>query len=178
MFAKLAEEIRHKYSGSTISVACVLENKKRSMIAILGDSPVIAVTPKGVVMSPEHNVRTNIIERTATETRGGIYSRGYICLPDGNGLQLSRSLGDCEFGDIISKEPEIYPVYLGTKGALVIASDGLFDPSHYNDNKEDVKSIEKLVREGKGAQSLLDWANTKGPRDDNTTVIVYQCSKK
>ena len=114
---KLAEATpRHYEVGSTISI--VSATNHWAHIAFLGDSPVIIRTAGGKIdISPEHNVRSNDAERLAAEKRGGVYDNGYICKSlGGYGLQLSRALGDCEMGSIISREPEIYrqPVFLLT----------------------------------------------------------------
>jgi serine/threonine protein phosphatase PrpC len=80
--AGLDQQTRGMTSGSTVSLACILESHGRAAIAVLGDSPVVAVDRGGeMVLSPSHNVRSNPEERRTGERRGGIFRRGYLTNP-------------------------------------------------------------------------------------------------
>ena len=178
LIAHLALKTREMESGSTISVACILEGHMRASVAILGDSPVIIVDQSGKInVSPEHNVRTNLKERRAAIKRGGRYSSsGYISNDrTGYGLQMSRALGDCRMGSTITHDPEIYSVTLGPQSFVIVASDGLLDPSHKNSQELIEKAVD-VVKNGGTAHDLLAWAKARG-LEDNATVLVWKKKK-
>ena len=162
---------RHHEVGSTISLVSI--TNRWAHVAFLGDSPVIIRTAGGKIdISPEHNVRNNNAERLAAEKRGGVYINGYICEPgSGDGLQMSRALGDCKMGLIVSKEPEIYKRPVDQNSWVLVASDGLIDPSHKG--TENVEQIADMLNNGKDAGDLIEWASRKGLRD-NATAIVWR----
>lgn len=160
---------RNNEAGSTFSGVIISEELKTVSVAILGDSPVVVLDSKCKLhVSPEHNVRTNMEERRATEERGGYYSNGYICVGD-RGSQLSRALGNKHLGKVISKEPEIYtikdPVW------VLVASDGLLDPSHQN-TEELIEEIGKFAKSKADANTLMDWVKKRG-LEDNATAVVW-----
>lgn len=182
---KRADEATHNdHAGSTATVVFIpndvssgrLTSDQRTQtvayIAVLGDSPVIAKFTSGLRhVSPEHNVRTNLVEREAAEERGGIYAGGYICRGfSGPGLQMGRAFGDSNLGKIISKEPEIYDIPLGDW--LLVCSDGVTDPGHGN-MADAVAKIEALIEAGADAKTLVDRA-TKIPTGDNATAILWR----
>jgi len=166
----LNQATRRLTAGSTLSAVIIPYDKSVVSVAILGDSPVIVLDEGGKIhVSPEHNVRTNIKERKAAESRGGYYdSSGYICFGD-HAIQLSRALGDSDFGDVLLREPEIYTV--NNPVWVLIASDGLLDPGHKN-MKKLLKDIEKLARDNANADTLIAWAEKRG-LEDNATAIVW-----
>ncbi len=159
--------------GSTISLALITDTPRKVSIAVLGDSPVVVYDKQGRLhTSPEHNVRSNLEERKAAEQRGGIYSGGYIWndLGDlGQGLQMSRALGDVGLDGILSREPDIYtidkPVW------VLVASDGLFDPVHF-DTDSLFEEIRKYAERNANADELMKWAEKRGLKD-NATALVW-----
>lgn len=166
----LADLTQDYRSGAALSLVFIPADSKAAHIAILGDAPVVAALPDGSThVSPEHNVRTNDAERKAAQGRGGIYQNGYIC-KGYNGLQMSRALGDASLQPVVSQEPEIYSVDID--GFVVVASDGVFDPGHYNSSSE-IKEVVSLVRSGANAQDLVDRA-VKKKTGDNATAIVFR----
>lgn len=184
---KRADKATHdNHAGSTATVVFIpndvssgrLIGDQRTQtiafIAILGDSPVIAKFASGLRhVSPEHNVRTNYIERDRAIQRGGEYANGYIwdrAYSDlGQGLQMSRSFGDSGLGEIISKEPEVYDIPLGDW--VLVCTDGVIDPGH--GNIEAIGKIEALVEAGADAQNLVNRA-VKIPTGDNATAILWR----
>ncbi len=180
LIAKLNAKTSHFDAGSTISLACILESHRKVVVAVLGDSPVFVLDTNGVFhQSPEHNARTNLGERRAAIKRGAVYENGYLFFNDGDngpqyGLQMSRALGNAPLSRMLSREPEIYTIE-NPKWVLV-ASDGLIDPSHWN--------AEYLMSKFKAhakycatAKMLLEYAEKEGPRNDNTTALVW-CREK
>ena len=178
--AALNTKTAHLNEGSTLSIACILENHNKAVIAVLGDSPILVLDKHGELhMSPEHNVRSNSNERKAATKRGATYDGGYIYFFDGDhgpqyGLQLSRVLGDAPLAKILSREPKIYTI-VDPKWVLV-ASDGLLDPSH-KDTKVLIHELKTRAKQYATADELLRWASERGLRD-NATALVWCRQKK
>lgn len=121
-------------SGTTVSLVYIPEHGNEVTVAVLGDSPVIVHTPsKGTWIAPEHNVRTNVTELNAAIARGGRAYGGYICNDEGDGLQMGRALGNPHLKGILNREPEVFSVDIEVGSWILVASDGLFDPSHKDD---------------------------------------------
>ncbi|MCH8860434.1 MAG: protein serine/threonine phosphatase 2C family protein, partial [Thaumarchaeota archaeon] len=123
----LSDQTSSMHAGSTLSVVVIPKaDETTAYVAVIGDSPVIIRDKEGrIIMSPEHNVRSNTQEREAAITRGAIYEQGYIWDPSGgHGLQMSRALGDSALSEILNKEPEMYEVELGPESFIIIGSDG------------------------------------------------------
>jgi serine/threonine protein phosphatase PrpC len=184
--ARLFRELFEKFdrltsrmgSGSTMSVAFIPKRKKVVHVAILGDSPVIVQQPDGTFhVSPEHNVRTNMVERLAAEKRGGYYSmNGYICYGfEGHGLQMSRAFGDYDLSKILSREPEVYTVDLG--GWVLVGSDGLLSPGHDESGVQMLLDIVKMIeKQDVNAKELVDYAANDVKTGDNVTAILWRRS--
>lgn len=171
LFAELNIKTGRFHEGSTLSVACVLEDRKRVVIAVLGDSPVVVLDDQGRLhVSPEHNIRSNPKEREAAEERGGVCFNGYLYKKDGDhGLQLSRALGDSYLDGIILREPEIYTV--DDPCWILAASDGLLDPGH-GDTRELFQKITEYAKQGASANDLMRWAKLRG-LSDNAVALVW-----
>ncbi|MEX2090516.1 MAG: PP2C family serine/threonine-protein phosphatase [Candidatus Paceibacterota bacterium] len=174
LVVNLNSATRQHKTGSTFSGVIISEKQNTASVAILGDSPVVILDDKGQLhISPEHNVRTNIEEREAAIKRGGEYSGGYIWINDGDlgtqGLQMSRALGDVLLGRILSREPETYNVY--NPVWVLVASDGLFDPSHKN-SKSLLEEMKKFAKSKATADTLMAWAEKRG-LEDNATAVVW-----
>ena len=171
----LSEQTELMEAGSTLSVVVISKaDETTAYIAVIGDSPVIVRDKEGrIIMSPEHNVRSNAQERDASIDRGAIYEGGYIWDPfTGRGLQMSRALGDSALSKVLSREPEIYEVELGPESFIIIGSDGLFDPSHA-DTKNQMERLVQMVSGGADAQDLVNDALVRRT-GDNVTAIVWR----
>jgi len=174
LVARLNTETDNMDSGSTLSLVYIPKNADRVHIAILGDSPVVLLGHDGNIrISPEHNVITNKAERAAAEKRGGTYSSGYIHNRSlYQGLQLGRALGDSWMGSVLSREPEIYSMKLGSRSIVIIASDG-FTTARKRDG---VDTIVRKVVAGADANEMMFWAKNykRGGISDNATVIIWR----
>jgi len=171
LVSALNEKTSRSYVGSTLSVACILEDRKEVSIAVLGDSPVVVLGSNGKLhVSPEHNVRSNMKEREAVEKRGGVYEGGYIWTKyRDHGLQMSRALGDAYLEGILSRDPEIYTIT--DPQWILVASDGLIDPGH-NQSEELFSEIGEYAKKNATADDLMKWAVSRELRD-NATAIVW-----
>jgi serine/threonine protein phosphatase PrpC len=158
--------------GSTISLAFIPFKKRIVYCAVMGDSPIIIKDNKGNInISPDHNVRTNEAERIAALDRGGFTEGGYLYATfDGPGLQMARALGDSHLNAVLSRQPDIYSVRVNKDSFIIVASDGAFDPGHY-DFKQSAAAVVKMVEEGADAQAVVDYA-VNFPTGDNVTAIV------
>jgi serine/threonine protein phosphatase PrpC len=173
--SKLALMTSSKKAGTTLSMVYVPSGRNIAHVAVIGDSPVI-ILDKGnkVIVSPDHNVRTNPAELAKAQKKGALYQLGYIMspFPSGGGLQMSRSLGDKNIAHILDREPEIYSVPLGSKSFILLGTDGLFDPGHH-DTAAQVGRIAILTMNGAGARELVQDALDR-MTCDNVTAIVWQ----
>lgn len=170
LVSHLNSATRRYQAGSTFSGVIISEELDTATIAILGDSPVVVLdSHRNLHISPEHNVRTNLKERKAAEERGGFYTNGYMCRGDFS-IQMSRALGDTALS-FLSKEPEIYTV--NNPVWVLVASDGLFDPSHSN-TEELLKEIKRFAEAGADANTLMAWAEKRERGlEDNATAVVW-----
>jgi len=171
IFNKLNLLTREMESGSTLSVVWITKKGARAHIAILGDSPIIVKTPgHDTWLAPEHNVRTNLKDRGAAVRRGGTYGNGYLFGSGDKGLQLSRALGDSELDDVLDRTPEIFSVPIKKGTAIILASDGVLDPSH-EESTAHVERLVKMVMSGSGAKDLVEDALRRRTGDNVTAVV-------
>ncbi len=172
---ELDDLTRGMASGTTLSLAYVLESHHRVTIATIGDSPALVLDAGGRVwLSPSHNVRVNRPERHAAEKRGGQYDgAGYVRNPaTGYGLQMSRALGDAAMGAVLSRKPELHTSSLGPGSFVILASDGVADPGHGESDRL-LGEIVSLAHRTPAfdAASLLRWAEGRGLQDNATAVV-------
>lgn len=170
----LNESTRHQEAGSTISLAFISETSAKALVAILGDSPVLILDRhEKINIGPEHNVRTNLKEKQAAISRGAEYSDGYIYVGD-YGLQMSRALGDSSLDEVLSREAEVYEVELGDNSFVLVASDGIFDPSHY-EISDQINRIYAMIKNDQNckAEHLVKDAISRRT-EDNATAIIWR----
>lgn len=175
LFDSLAVNTDDIPSGTTLSVVFIPNDEKKVHVAILGDSSVYINSGGNLHKSPEHNVRVNKTEREAAIAKGGYYDMGYIFAPTGqDGLQMSRTLGDKWLKKILNRVPEIYTVNLVPECYIILATDGLVDPSHLSVTSahDDLASMINLVDTGHGAQELVDLAIERETGDNVTAIVI------
>jgi serine/threonine protein phosphatase PrpC len=166
-----ANILKNYDSGTTVSLAYLPYNEDVVYTAVIGDSPIIIGNYKDYWVSPQHNVRSNIAERTAAQERGGFYNSGYIFrIFHREGLQLSRVLGDAGMGKVVSNVPETNSLKVHYGDFVLVGTDGLFDPGNENTEKA-VSDIVKLIEEGADANMLVAHALSV-PTGDNVTAIL------
>jgi serine/threonine protein phosphatase PrpC len=174
LFEKLVEKTNEYTSGSTAAVVWIKDNVAH--VGILGDSRVIIGKVNGEHwISPEHNVRSNIIEAHAAEKLGGyVAANGYLfdrSQYQGEGLQMSRALGDRSLRNVLNREPEIFHIPLEKDGWILLCSDGLIGPSHIGDGLlgsiiNQIKYFPTMT-----AEELVNFA-AQFDRSDNSTAIL------
>jgi|SRR5271157_3508011 len=172
VIAKFAEFTNDMPSGSTLSMVFVPFKGRFAYCAVIGDSPIIIKDAKGTInISPDHNVRTNEAEAQAAIKRGGIVHDGYLFHNRfAMGLQMARALGDVELSKVLSRKPDIYSVRINKDSFIIVASDGAFDPGHY-DFKVAAEAVVKLVQDGGEAQAIVDRA-LQIKTGDNVSALV------
>jgi serine/threonine protein phosphatase PrpC len=162
---QLAGEAALYDDGCTLSLVAI--QKDKAYVAVLGDSPVYIYSGAEVWVAPEHNVRSNKLEARAAESRGGYIFQGYVCNRFGDGLQMSRALGDHKMAGILSTDPEVFEIPLAADSVVVVASDGVIDPGH-SGPLADLGPSDSL-----SAETLIARAETAG-LEDNATVVVWR----
>jgi serine/threonine protein phosphatase PrpC len=172
IFQELNKATQRMHSGCAASIAIIKEDGSEVIVGVLGDAPVL-VKNDGVWCSPEHNVRSNPAEAKTAQQRGGFISGGYLFAEySGSGLQMSRALGDYYLDKVLSREPEIFRLPLKTGDYVLVASDGLFDPSHATHPQV---SINLLIEAGADATRLVQNA-LDVPTGDNVTAVLVKLS--
>lgn len=174
--ARLAKLTGNHRSGSTASLVFIPTEGEMAYTAVLGDSPILIGNDTDLWVGPDHNVRTNPAEADAVQERGGFISGGYAMEHfSGNGLQMGRALGDRSLARILSTKPEINEVPITKGGFVLVATDGVFDPSH-GKQAESIKYITGLMRSGAhglfSAKDLVLNALERKTYDNVTAVVV------
>ncbi|VVB73833.1 Protein phosphatase 2C [uncultured archaeon] len=171
--SKLSWMTEEKKAGSTLSFVYIPDGQRIAYVAVIGDSPVIILDKNNKVnVSPEHNVRSNPAELERARKKGAYYDSGYIMSPMGGGLQMSRALGDKDIAHILDREPDVYSVPLGSRSFIIVGTDGLFDPGHY-DTAAQIGRAVVFTLNGAGAKELVQDALDR-KTCDNVTAIVWR----
>ena len=169
---QIAVEVEYFQNGSTLSCVFVPFKGNYVTCAVVGDSPIVIKDADGNInISPDHNVRTNPEEAQAVIERGGFVQNGYaFATYDGGGLQMGRALGDTELRRILSTKPDIYRVKVNKESFVIVATDGAFDPGHY-DFKQSAAAVVQIVAEGGEAEQIVKHA-LDIKTGDNVTALV------
>ena len=169
---RVAIETENYRSGSTLSLVFIPFKGRFVYCAVIGDSPIIIKDSKGNInIGPDHNVRTNEEEAAAAVERGGMIRDGYLLAGFyGPGLQMARALGDAQLSRVLSRKPDIYSVRVNKDSFVIVASDGAFDPGHYEFEKA-AEDVVKLVELGSEAQAVVTRA-VEARTEDNVTALV------
>ena len=166
---------RQSLSGSTLSMVWVPSRGKNAYVGVLGDSPVAIRKCDGTIwVGPEHNAISNKQEREAAMARGASFDGTYLRRGD-FGLQMSRSLGDAELDSILDRTPEVAVVPIDRGSTIIVASDGMFYPSHTTDRVADFSILFEMLDQGGDASTIVENAVDRRTRD-NVTAIVCKIS--
>jgi serine/threonine protein phosphatase PrpC len=172
-FADINARTEFMTEGCAASVIIIDKERKQAHVAILGDAPVYIRDNSGNIwIAPEHNVRNNHEEAEAAQKRGGFITGGYLYQSySGHGLQMSRALGDSSLSKVLNREPEIFIINLGPESFVMVASDGVVDPSHGSGSSW--SEVVGDLMHGDNAQQLVDRALAI-PTNDNVTALVWR----
>jgi serine/threonine protein phosphatase PrpC len=88
------------------------------------------------------------------------------------GLQMARALGDSHLNKVLSRTPELYTVKINKDSFIIAASDGCFDPGHYDFKKAAQTIVELVGDRGQEAKDLVHRAAIDYPTGDNVSCIV------
>jgi serine/threonine protein phosphatase PrpC len=172
--ARLNEKTKFYHSGSTCALMLISANKV--FVAILGDSNIIIGFKNNTHwISPVHNIRINHTEADrACENEDAIIYHGYLCdagRPWAGGLQMSRSLGDCDLSRVLTRTPDIYSFDIEHIDWVLCCTDGVIDQS--NLNLVALKEIYDSLNNKKTiASDILDIVNIHDTNDNATAILV------
>lgn len=170
-------------SGTTCVSALIIGNLL--VVSNAGDSRAVISRRRGEAeaLTCDHNPGRPD-EQQRIEKRGGyVYRIGTVWRVQG-GLAVSRAIGDANFKQLISAEPDttIIPI-TGDCDFLILASDGLWDkvsdqkavdiakPFCLQNEVPEVNRI-PLVGPSSACQKLVEVARARGSNDDITVMIV------
>ena len=168
VFTLLLEEFEEISTvGSTCSLVYIPKTANFAYFGILGDSPVVVIDNRGQLVFGQVHNRHNPEEIRRLEKRGAVVSGSYFENAEGDGIAVSRALGDAEFPFLI-RTPQLGKIALGSRSQILVGSDGLF--CLRNPDKDLVRLAEQLAW-GVTARELVDDAYKQGSSDNITAVI-------
>ena len=174
-FARANKRLAQEEGGTTATIVILDKKKKRLLCAWVGDTRAALIGKKGefVRLTTDHRL-SNRQEATRVVRVGGwaMLSSNYVIDRQGNGLMVTRALGDHSFTEVgVICEPEITErkIMPGDK-FLLLYCDGLWEVMGEEE-------ISKIVLERKGglrakANKITRQALKKGSRDNVSVVIV------
>ncbi len=193
---QVVHDLRHEFSGTTISAALIDERHEQVAIAVLGDSSIVVfsdtkaapfVTPQHNVCLCESDVRTiqGRIDHQPEHILDGYPSigGGYIWADRhyGRGINLTRTAGDDAFNGLILHAPFVATQPFGLGDLLLLGSDGVrFDDEPASTPTDRVwtrcDEAATIVRQSGGAYDVALLAQLAGRAEghhlDNITVII------
>lgn len=167
-FRQVDEQIKTNTSAGTTAV-CAFYDGERLHVANAGDARAVLVKDgKAIQLTRDHRA-SDPQEQERIRQQGGVIIRGYVWQPGIGGLQVARTLGDRNFSQFVTWEPDIRQD-IKDKGKLILACDGLFEGLEN-------KYLAKIVESHKGsnqqlAQKLRDEAYQKGSRDNISVIAI------
>ncbi len=176
-FAALVEKTSEMQSGTTVSVLLIIEKRdeKRYYVAHLGDSTVVGIRmDKGAPIleriTMDHKPRLKS-EQKLLNAQTGYHDikEGYLYVKSGEGLAMTRSLGDAAFNGTVIREPTIHQLQV-KYNVIILASDGLYDVVKTRELLKILSQDDKPLETS--AKRLNDWRNTHFVQHDNTSVII------
>ncbi len=160
------------WSGSTITLAAVIESLDIAVLGVMGDSPALLIDKNGDQhVGPNHNVRTNIAEREAGILRGGQYEGSYLWWQQ-SGLQMSRALGDLHMGGVLLREPEIITVK--HPRTIVCASDGIECHRITDTIPRGIAGLQHFADNPLPKSSTLKAMLRNAKAQDNLSVVIWK----
>lgn len=165
--------------GCTACVAYMDPTSGLLYVAGVGDSRAVLIHPDGraqrLTTDHKHTIPTELARIKAA---GGRVKGGYVMAPTGEGLAMSRSMGDFAFKQgehgktIVIGIPEIHHLERPPLGScLVVASDGLWDMLEDDEVGEMVHS-RATWKCSSLATYLVGKALERGSGDNTTAIVI------
>lgn len=124
-YAGIHREAEHLRGGAVVATFYI--DGPRVAVANAGDAHVVGVSRgKAVRYTEEHRI-TNEAELSRVVKTGATIWGPYVCLPSGNGLMVTRAIGDHEFAKVGLLPDPVISTHALEPGFLVAACDGLWD---------------------------------------------------
>ncbi len=176
-FAKVDEKILSQGWGGTTATVMLVEGSD-ALVANVGDSHAYKFKKvlKPERLTADHNIISNKLAKKEAVERGAVYARGYIHVPGGTGLKLSRSLGDRGMAEAVSHEPEVKKFKITEDDQwLVVASDGLWEEV----GPQVVQyALQKSANAEEAKKKILEAVqNVEGGNYDDVSVVVVELKK-
>lgn len=173
---KLNSELLPYESGTTASLVHINTKHKFADVAIIGDSPVIIKNDKDEIwIGPEHNVRSNKLEANEAVLKGGVIIQGYLYdsyARDYGGLQMSRTLGDKYFSNVLNRNAEVFRIPLNKNSWVLCGTDGILDPGHINNTTLTNDIVELITIPSVVAEDIIQVAINAGSFDNATAILA------
>lgn len=176
-------------SGTTASLLLIQHDKKTAAVhtwlANVGDSTVYGIKPpknnnknnttKPIIrkLSLDHSVQQKSEHKRVIESKAYDYTveDNYICTENGHMLAMTRSIGDCSFGDGVTAQPTVKQIRAGYS-IYVLASDGIWDVMDGKQVWHQIKSKKNRHDYKHSAYRFNEWRNREYDQHDNTSVII------
>jgi serine/threonine protein phosphatase PrpC len=168
-FYLLDAGVQTKTSGTTVSCLLVDLSSRIAWLATVGDSSVFGVkNGRGSKLSVDHNLKNSseVARIAKLADFSGVTKDGYVCNSQGDMLNMTRAIGDHNFGDIVIATPTIKKVT--NFDVVVLATDGIWDVL-------DIRTVIALMSEATtwaGAAPYVNEArNRLFAQHDNTSIV-------
>jgi len=168
-FLTIDRETARETSGA-VAVAFYLDGHELSF-ANSGDAELLLISKDQCRILTELHRTSMAVERQRILEAGGEIRGQYVMIPDGQGLQCTRSLGDHKFKEFgVIAQPFVSSIRLTADDRwLVAACDGLWDVM----SPEDVAGIALNSATARdSAEALANEAVNARRTQDNVTVMV------
>lgn len=165
---------RTEKSGTTAVVA--YKDGDNLTIANAGDSRAVLVTRDGYRRITEDNKATNKSGVFRVNKAGGVLARNYLMMPNGDGLAVSRALGDRAFSGVVIPNPNVYQHKI-TKGdiGLILACDGIWDVVS---DALAAQIIKAVGSPGIASRALVNEAYGRGSGDNLSAIVLNLSDSK
>ncbi len=166
-YSDVADDLRSCYSGTTATTFLIRD--QTIYLSHVGDSRALTIDKQDFSqLSSDHRLE-NHDERTRIEQCGAQIFYPYI-YQDGQGIMLTRTLGDCDFKDlgVIDTPSQSEHAITQQDKTMLLATDGLFDALS---NREIFQLTRNNHDPQKIADSLLEEAMLNRMSPDNITIL-------
>ncbi|KAA3456134.1 putative protein phosphatase 2C 28 isoform X1 [Gossypium australe] len=166
---EILEDVAGSRGGST-AVTAILIDRKKLMVANVGDSRAILCGGDGVKqVTIDHEPNK---EKQVVESRGGFVSKkpGNVPRVDGQ-LAMTRAFGDGNLKEHITSEPNVRIEIIepNTVEFIILASDGLWKVMSSEEAFDEIREYDDAQE---ASQELIKEALARGSRDDISCIVL------